>query len=190
MTTCIVGGITFVSIPKNASTTISVWFHDHFLRQITYGVTKEAHASISMIENRTAVTCAVVRNPWDRVVSMWAYEKRNPFRMRERRLPVTDIPPFDEYVRNLSKYSLNDGAWFTWATPQKEWIPDGVTHLLRFETLEHDFKNIQTLLGCNAPLKHVNNSERTYYRTYYTRETQTIVAEMFKADIEAFGYFF
>ena len=143
-----------------------------------------------MIENATPVTCAVVRNPWDRVVSAWAYEKKNPLKMFRRFERTPPPPSFDEFVRNLSSYSLVDRVWFTWATPQKEWIPNGVTYLLRFETLEEDFKQIQTAFGCSAPLKRVNTSDHTDYRSYYTPETQAIVAELFKEDIELFAYTF
>jgi len=143
-----------------------------------------------MIENATPVICAVVRNPWSRVVSAWAYEKRNPLkRFLHRREPL-ETPSFDDFVRNLNKYSLVQHTWFTWATPQKEWIPNGVTYLLRFETLEDDFKKIQSLFGCSAPLKHTNETKHEDYRTYYTPETQAIVAELFKEDIDLFGYEF
>jgi len=189
MTTNIVKGVTFVAIPKNASTSIGYWLHVNFLRQITYPKTGGVHASLPMIEDATPVTCAVVRNPWSRVVSAWAYEKRNPLKSFLRREPL-ETPSFDDFVRNLNKYSLIDRAWFTWATPQKEWIPNGVTYLLRFETIEEDFKQIQELFGCFAPLKHTNESEHGDYRTYYTPETQAIVAELFREDIEAFNYTF
>jgi RNA recognition motif-containing protein len=143
-----------------------------------------------MIENATPVICAVVRNPWERVVSAWAYEKINPLKRFLRPRPLQESPSFDEFVRNLSSYSIRDNSWFTWATPQKEWIPNGATYILRFETLEEDFKQIQTLFGCSAPLQHVNKSNHIDYRTYYTPETQAIVADIFKEDIELFGYAF
>jgi Sulfotransferase family len=191
MTTYIVKGVTFVAIPKNASTSIGCWLHDNFLRQITYPKVGGIHASLPMIENATPITCAVVRNPWSRVVSAWAYEKKNPLKRFHQRGPLKpELPSFDDFVRNLNKYSLIERAWFTWATPQKEWIPNGVTYLLRFETLEEDFKKIQNLFGCSAPLKLVNTSDHEDYRTYYTPETQAIVADIFKDDIELFGYEF
>ena len=189
MTTCIVKGVTFIAIPKNASASIGCWLHDNFLRQITYPKTRGLHESLPMIEGATPVTCAVVRNPWSRVVSAWAYEKRNPLKMFPHKRH-NEPPPFDEFVRNLSKYSLTDRIWFTWATPQKTWIPDGVTYLLKCETLEEDFQQIQRLFECSAPLKHVNATEHEDYRSYYTPETQAIVAELFKEDIEAFNYTF
>ena len=189
MTTCIVKDVTFVAIPKNASTSIGQWLHQNFLRQITYGKVSCIHCPLPLIENATPVTCAVVRNPWDRVVSAWAYEKRNPFRYM-RRWMTRDSPSFDEFVRNLSSYYLVESAWFSWATPQKTWIPDGVTYLLRFETLSEDFRVIQDLFGCSVPLPHDNRTDHDAYRSYYTDETRALVADMFKEDIEAFGYEF
>jgi hypothetical protein len=36
----------------------------------------------------------------------------------------------------------------------------------------------------------MNMTEHEDYRTYYTQETQDIVADVFKDDIEAFNYVF
>lgn len=189
MTTCIVKGVTFVVIPKNASSTIRHWLNVNYLHQITYGNCSSMHASLPMIENATNVTCAVVRNPWDRIVSAWAYDQKNPFRMFP--FPVKkEKLSFDEFVRKLETLKLSDQMWFTWATPQVDWIPNGVTYLLRFENLSEDFRVIQDLFGCQAPLSHENKTEHEDYRSYYTDETRAIVAELFKKDIEAFGYEF
>jgi len=78
----------------------------------------------------------------------------------------------------------------TLSTPQVRWIEPGVTHLLRFENLENDFKIIQDIFKCYEPLGTSNKIEHDHYRTYYNDETQQVIAEMFKEDIEAFGYEF
>jgi hypothetical protein len=112
--------------------------------------------------------------------SLWAFWNK---------LKKADVP-FDAFVRNLHTYKFNENSWFTFDQPQKAWIPDGVTYLLKFETLEQDFVQIQTLLGCTDPLPRVNTSQHDDYHTYYTDETRDIVARVFKDDIEAFGYVF
>jgi hypothetical protein len=65
-----------------------------------------------------------------------------------------------------------------------------VTHLLRFENLEKDFKIIQDICQCYQPLGMINKTNHAHYRTYYNEETRQVVAEIFKEDIEAFGYEF
>lgn len=98
--------------------------------------------------------------------------------------------PFDDFVRNLHEYKFQETSWFTFDQPQKAWIPNGVTYLLKFETLEDDFKVIQKKFNCFEPLLSMNMTEHEDYRTYYTQETQDIVADVFKDDIEAFNYVF
>jgi hypothetical protein len=99
----------------------------------------------------------------------------------------SDIP-FDTFVRNLGTYKFSEESWFTFDQAQKAWFPNGVTYLLKFETLEEDFKVIQEKLGCNEPLQRLHKTEHDDYHTYYTPETWNIVAELFKDDIETFGY--
>jgi len=160
----------FVHIPKTAGTSIRVWLN----KIVHSSVHRNAHMLVP------TETFAVVRNPWDRIVSLW---------LQYNSLKKTDIP-FDTFVRNLSSYKFHERSWFNFAQPQKEWIPDGVTYLLRFETLEQDFAQIQKIYGCTDSLPKINTSQHDDYHTYYTDETRDIVAQVFKDDIEAFGYSF
>jgi len=160
--------LTFVHIPKTGGMSIRAWLMRKTPRYI--------HPSLPMMTPQE--TFAVVRNPWDRVVSLWAFWNK---------LKKADVP-FDTFVRNLSTYKFQDNSWFTFDQPQKAWIPNGVTYLLKFETLDQDFVQIQNIYECTDPLPKVNTSEHADYRTYYTQETWDIVATTFKDDIEAFGY--
>jgi hypothetical protein len=95
---------------------------------------------------------------------------------------------FNDFVRNKIKmWHFGDHKL---STPQLRWIEPGVTHLLRFENLEKDFKIIQDIFQCYEPLGMLNKINHDHYRTYYNDETRQAVAEMFKEDIEAFGYEF
>jgi hypothetical protein len=171
--------LTFIHVPKTAGASITTWFVSNFRSLKRHDMKIHTlHPSTEMFENLTSETFAVVRNPWDRVVSLWAFWKK---------IKKTDVP-FDTFVRNLGNYKFAEQSWFTFDQPQKAWFPNGVTHLLKFETLEEDFKVIQEKLGCNEPLPRLNTSEHDDYHTYYTPETWDIVANVFKDDIEEFGY--
>jgi hypothetical protein len=170
-----VGEGVFIHIPKTAGTSISFWFkkniHDVIFRNTV-------HVSLSNIKYSYDFSICVVRNPWDRIVSLWAFWNK---------LKKENIP-FDFFVRNLHTYIFNEHAWFTFDTPQKAWVPNGVTYLLKFETLEDDFKVIQEKFNCFEPLPCVNTSEHDDYKKYYTQETWDIVSDVFKDDVEEFGY--
>ena len=171
-----VNGLVFIHIPKTAGCSITKWLTTHFNTKPT--LSKCMHPSTSMINIPFDETFAVVRNPWDRTVSLWAFWNK---------IKKTNVS-FDEFVRNIRDYKFNERSWFTLDQPQKVWIPNGVTYLLKFETLEEDFKVIQEKLGCFEPLSHINSSEHDDYKTYYIKETWDIVADVFKDDIEEFGY--
>jgi hypothetical protein len=61
--------------------------------------------------------------------------------------------------------------------------------VIKVEELETQFSLVQDLLDCHTPfLPALNSSEHDHYSTYYSKETQRMVYEMFKADFEAFDY--
>ena len=80
---------------------------------------------------------------------------------------------------------------FTELTPQVWWLDGPVTHLLRFETLQEDFKIIQDLTNCHVPLNIENESNHDPdYRVYYDDEARELVATWFAEDIRQLGYEF
>ena len=58
------------------------------------------------------------------------------------------------------------------------------------ENIEHDFAVVAATLGCTKPLAKVNVGNLKHYSSYYTEETRDIVANVYKKDIELFGYSF
>jgi hypothetical protein len=174
--------MTFIHIPKTAGASITVWYSKNILKTKTgyYKSSLSDHNFLSEIENPAPITIAIVRNPWDRMVSMYMFIKK-------MKMNITTAN-FDEFVLHDCKSILFDK--YILSTPQIRWIEPGVTHLLRFENLEQDFKIIQDIFQCYEPLPVCNKTNHYHYRTYYNDETRQAVAEMFKEDIEAFGYEF
>ena len=125
--------MTFIHIPKTGGISITNWFIKNFASKIKSNMSNIRHPSTEMTDLKTPETFTVVRNPWDRVVSLWAFWNK---------IKKTNVS-FDEFVRNIRDYKFNERSWFTLDQPQKVWIPNGVTYLLKFETLEEDFKVIQ-----------------------------------------------
>jgi len=166
--------LTFIHVPKTAGTSITKWFEDNLGLKLVPG--NQPHAS-----SNDPNTFAVVRNPWDRVVSMYFFlQTRNKFFQMLR-------PSFEDFVKTPEKYP----APFIQPTrTQKSYIPNGVKYLLRFENLQEDFKVIQDLTGCQKPLEVIRKTAHNDYKTYYTDETRAIIAERFKDDISEFNYTF
>ena len=173
--------LVFVHIPKCGGTSISEWFSD--------GKKYVGHPKLESLGTPRPFSFTVVRNPWDRVVSAYHYlfkkEKNTNFQSYIDR----GVPTFEEFVRDMKGVRVPE-LWFDGETNQCEWFRSGVNVILRYETLETDFKVIQDKLQKWDPLPHCNKSEHLQYREYYTCETRDIVAKTFSEDINMFKYTF
>ena len=135
---------------------------------------------------------AFVRNPWDLQVSSYHHIKR------ERPNLIHKGESFSDFLRRKLdatrpwQYHLD-----TSVTPQSDYLVDLrgrqiVDFVGRYESLQPDFDICCQRIGIpTIALPHRRQAEdRTQYRQYYDQETQSLVAEHFAADIEAFGYTF
>ncbi|MCG3119056.1 MAG: hypothetical protein ALAOOOJD_01384 [bacterium] len=134
---------------------------------------------------------AIVRNPWDRVVSHYHYRV-----MTNQTALGTKAVDFNEWVKlaygdNAPEY-YNKPKMFM---PQWHWLIDengkqAVNFIGRFENLQADFAKICLLLNREAELPHLKKSDRGDYRQYYNDASLAIVGRWFQTDIEKFGYQF
>lgn len=127
----------------------------------------------------------VVRNPFERILSMWKWEKsvKGIFRGVDYRQLN-----FDQFLYNHTM------DWYF--KPQYEFIyTDSMDmnciNLIRFENLQQDFDIVCDKIGIERrQLPHINKSNHKHYTEYYDDETRQIVAERYAKDIEYFGYKF
>jgi hypothetical protein len=136
-------------------------------------------------------TFAMVRNPWDKVVSHYHY------RVRTNQTGLGDRPiPFEEWLQRC--YVDRDPRYYDQPRmfmPQRQWLVDEEDQLLvefigRFETLREDFAEVCRHLSIDAELGHAKPSPRGCYRDYYSPQSEALVAGVFAADLELFGYRF
>ncbi len=121
---------------------------------------------------------SVVRNPWDRLVSIASYFDF-PFKEFVRRL---DAYWEDEIVRvhslPLHLYTHQEGVPF-------------VDFICRFESLQADMNLVFDRIGLGRePLAFVNRSRHRHYSVYYGREEVEVVESLYAQDIEYHGYMF
>lgn len=134
---------------------------------------------------------AVVRNPWDKVVSHYHY------RLITGVTGLKDNPvSFPDWVRLVYRDRdprfLNKPKFFM---PQVDWMKSAegemaVKTVMRFESLSADFNAFCQRLGLDAQLPHVKQSKRVDFRTYYDDDSAALIAQAFAPDLEAFGYRF
>jgi len=143
---------------------------------------------------------AVVRNPWDRVVSCWK-DKTAPAHCdswpdsvycKARNDTFSKFiariinKEFIEFI-NDPEFSIDDRHVLS----QTVLIPDDTDFICRFENLQEDFNTVCNKIGIpQQQLPHINKTEHTYYTEYYTDETKELIANKYSKDIEHFGYKF
>jgi hypothetical protein len=229
----------FIHIPKNAGQSIEHAFLD------LMGLTWETRAPLLLRSNdkpelgpprlshltaRQYVECkyispdlfeayfkfAFVRNPWDRMVSMYKWHSYNR------------ICTFKDFVfREFENDLWRTKRWFV--CPQTDYLCDASGNLIvdfvgRYENLQSDFNHVCEQLGLPPILiPHLNSNRsgerhgvstirrelkklasypwwllrgramsraRKSHAEYYDDESREYVAELYRSDIELFGYTF
>ena len=194
----------FVHIPKNAGTWVRQMFpgmnggHDHMtMRTMMH---RFPHVTSA------CYTFAIVRNPWDRVVSMYNnHMKTDQMDMKGwgahgmRILNKRNVRTFGDFVRMLHDHRTNIRALgeIVWER-QTEFVTDSQGEVIvdeliyieeldaRIEALKHKFD-----VTIPTPPGRINSSDTTDYRSYYVNdELRDMVAEIYQSDIELTKYTF
>jgi hypothetical protein len=124
---------------------------------------------------------AFVRNPWDRVVSMYCY------RLHNRELP--DKLSFRQFVMKRNEYPF--GLYreqVNFLENQKGEL--AVDFIGRFENLQEDWDTVQSRIGLKRKLGHLKRTSHNHYKTYYNQELIDEVAKIYPRDIADLGYEF
>lgn len=139
-------------------------------------------------------TFSFVRNPWDWFVSnfhwdLFQYDKAKAegrdIKYRRKFIVEDCKSDFETYVKNGSLRP----KWFNF-TQAKDFIGN-VDYVGRFENLYEDTRYICNHLGkVYTGLPHENKTKKEHYIKYYDNKSSEIVYNLFKEDIEHFGYSF
>ena len=123
-----------------------------------------------ILNNLFIFTC--VRNPWDRLVSWYAYSRPEK--------------TFSEFIGRLYKVGKGQNS------PIQGDYFKGIEYnlVIRFETIGFQWSDVQKVLNTSVELQLMNKSNHGPYQKYYTPELINIVANKEKYVIERFGYTF
>jgi len=135
---------------------------------------------------------AFVRNPWDRIVSLYHYFLQDPEKQRTALgKEIAKLGSFREFCRQLDNIDLDPHF-----DPQISYLIDYEGRFLvdfigRFESLEKDLNLIckKTDLP-TVKLPHFRKSNHDSYHNCYDKESVGIIATKYRSDIEAFKYTF
>jgi chondroitin 4-sulfotransferase 11 len=175
----------FVHIPKTSGTSIKNTLGG-FSTNLGYHERPKQIKRIAPKEWEEYFKFTFVRNPYDRLYSIYSY-----YKMGQR---VTLVDPsilpdtFEGFVldldTNLTKLGLNYN--------QLDFLEEDVDYVGKYETLQESFDEICGKLGVEGKqLNHDRKSNRkNNYKDVYTEEMIKITSEYFKRDIETFNYTF
>ena len=200
-------GFLFVHVQKTAGTSLTRLLEPHSLRPSDSRLNKlgsdltlvrdwrshyfRIHAPLARAERlippeeyAKLFKFAFVRNPWDRLVSWYAYLLKDTSHRRHRQVAAGS---FEDFVRaELDR--ADRSQWWMIANRAGEQGLDFVGH---FENLEQDVAEVCRRLRLpGAPLPRENVSARRPYQEYYTRALAELVRRHWQREIDAFGYRF
>lgn len=150
--------------------------------------------------NRSIVTgygsFAVVRNPWDRVVSRYFFAKKVIEVEKKEPVGKHNIDSFEHFLEERFEWGNMEYMWHRairgWYN-QKDYVTDKNGNLqcdmIRFEKLNQDlckYFNIPSM----SRARNVTALNPGTYKDIYTPETIQIVADWYKDDIDFFGFDF
>lgn len=161
----------FIHIPKTGGTSI----------RETLGLqTKVYHKRLKDYDKIPRNTFTVIRNPFDRAVSLCAHQHAEGYITPEifQKWCLTG-----KYPRLYKKYDIS------FADPMLDYISVGgeilIDNIVRFETLAKDFKRI-----FDKELLYLNKGKREDYHQYYDESSYNIIQNRYSDDIKVFNYSF
>ena len=139
---------------------------------------------------------AVVRNPWDRVVSRYFFAKKVIEVEKKVSPEYADVSSFEAFLKERHKWG---GEEYMWHRAVRGWFPafdhvsddSGIVRcdIIRFENLNADLCRYFNLTEMSKARNVTAVNEGTY-RDVYNDKTIQIVADWYKKDIEHWGYDF
>lgn len=186
----------FVRIPKCATRSVSMSLFGNLAG--SHRTVKDYQIVFSAREFEDYFKFTIVRNPWDRLVSAFFFLKKGGVDEEDLEFSkryLSKYPDFDSFVEK----GLLDDDIINWIhfVPQYKFVCLRDNMLAtdfvgRVESLDRDFATIANKLGIEAALSKINvtRSRKKDFRSYYTKRTVEIVSEIYRDDIELFGYRF
>ena len=178
----------FIHIPKNAGTSF----------QKEFCSLQSGHISIKQIHPQYHdKTICIVRNPYDRIVSLYNYIKMEKSYWHssdnttpEQKHELYDYchsHSFEEFVKDLCINKIfDDKVHFL---PQTYWVTTfkNIIHtkIIKFENLNKDLSKI---LNKEVSLIKINSSNTIDYESLYTNELKNLIYEQYKQDFISFNY--
>lgn len=175
-------------IPKTGGT--SIW---KSLLDVGTHVDYECHAGADAMVRRYGIKrwnkyfkFAFVRNPWDRMLSCYFYDKMINSKN------ITKYPQFEQYLtyRLVKQPQERNGYFFYRMLDRIEYEGKiSVNFIGQYEKLQEDFDKACDIIGIpRRKLGFERKTKHNNYREYYNKKTVDLVAKYFPKEIKMFNY--
>ena len=140
---------------------------------------------------------AVIRNPWDRVVSRYFFAKK--VIEVEKKVPKSyaDVSSFEAFLEERHKWGNQE---YFWHRAIRGWFPaydhvyDPLTDSVRCDILrlEHLNKDVEAYFDIDkmSRARNVTALNKASYQDLYTPNTINVIADWYKKDIDYWGFDF
>lgn len=202
--------VNFIRIPKNASTSLYNYFgatntiRDKYLNadnKVYKNIFAPSHCPLDFAIKQFGErildlpTLAVIRNPYDRMVSMYFFAQK----IKANKIYDFNIENFLQFCEAFESLCSDKCFFHGWT--QKSFIElEGkvsVNNLIRFENLEVEFGEFlhkydlnKIYKKINPTLKKENSTVHNHYKQYFCSKSQKIVKNIWGEDIDYFEYLF
>jgi len=178
----------FVHVPKTGGQSIS---------RALGGKTQDiaTHTPLSAVDKDNRFAFGFVRNPWDRMVSLYCFLCQKTFKVTDNfNQKEVKKAGFKKWLMQYEFYMqedcLREGLQPMQRRTQLFWLRN-CDYVGMLERIENDFKIACKLASIKQEtLPHVNKTERGVYQQYYDNKSREHVAKFFEPEITKFGYLF
>ena len=141
----------------------------------------------------TAKTMSVVRNPWQRVYSLYRKISTEGYWLDWNNQTLLDLKPINEWVADYCnpEVEFNFPRWFTRFTNQIDFIcvdKNHVDFVCKAETLDQDFAKIQEYLNCSAILPDISGYDHYEFKKYFNDSSIKAISRLYERDIDLFKF--
>lgn len=194
--------LVFVHIPKSAGTSIKTTLAKDFKLEVHKGIFPNEHQTYKQIKdinrklNKDRISFAVVRNPYERFVSIFRFIMR-PFKLKKWYGIEGDLifKKYNNFEKFTEEFSMPLHFWHgcDHLSPQLIWS-EGVDKVFKIEE-KKEIENFLSSMGSKHSIGH-ENKKNTYsgynkmYRDYYNTNTRKIIYKAFENDLDNFKYTF
>ena len=153
------------------------------------------HPHLGMVKDYYpyAKTMSVVRNPWQRIYSLYRKVSTEGYWLDWNDQTLLDLKPINQWVEDYCnpEIKFNFPRWFTRFTNQIDFIhvnDEWVDYVCRAESLEHDFKQIQDYLNCDISLPCISGYDHWEFKKYLNDRSIQLIKKVHERDVDFFKY--